>query len=94
MKSLRPGQQEINPEYRCGNVAEDIIVLPTKIVSLNGALIWDHPVESVEDIGYGFITVQEDSCKSVLHKSGFKVGNECIEEAKVLNGKFLALRKE
>jgi len=91
---IQAGKEEINTEYRCGNVAEDIIVLSTKIVSLNGALVWDHPVESIEDIGYGFIIIQGDSCKSVIHKSGFKVGNDCIEEAKVLNGKFLAFRKE
>jgi hypothetical protein len=91
---IQAGREEINTEYRCGDVAEDIIVLFTKIISLNGALVWDHPVESIEDIGYGFIVIQEDSCKSVIHKSGFKVGKECIDEAKVLNGKLLAFRKE
>ena len=71
---IQAGKEEINTEYRCGNVTEDVIVLPTKIVSLNGTLVWDHPVESIEDIGYGFISIQEDSCTSVIHKSGFKVG--------------------
>lgn len=88
------GKEEINQEYRCGNVAEDVIVLPSGIVSPNGALIWDHPVQSIEDIGYGFITIQEAGCISVLHKSGFKIGSDCITEAKVLNGRFLALLKD
>ncbi len=91
---IKAGKEEINAEYICGNITEDVIVLPTKIVSLNGAIVWDHPVESVEDIGYGFITIQDDSCTRVIHKSGFSVGDECIDEAKVINGKLLAFRKE
>ena len=91
---IKTESDEINRTYRCGNVTDDVIFLPQKIVALNGALICNRAVESFKDIGYGFITIKEDSCTSVLHKTGFKVGDACIEDARVLNGKFLALRKD
>lgn len=91
---IKAEADEINHAYRCGNIVEDVIVLPQKIVALNGALICNRAVDSFKDIGYGFISIKEDSCTSVLHKTGFKVGDACIEDAKVLNGKFLALRKD
>lgn len=91
---IKAGDDEISINYRCGNVTEDVLLLPHKIVALNGAVIYNRPAQSVEDIGFGFILITEDSCARVLHKTGFRVGDACIEAAKVLDGKFLALRKD
>ncbi|MDH4091466.1 MAG: hypothetical protein OEV74_16320 [Cyclobacteriaceae bacterium] len=84
---------EIRPEYQCGNITDDVIVLPQKLVAPNGNLIYSGTVDSVVDIGYGFTLIEENSCMRVVHKTGFKVGRDCIEDAKVLDGKFLALRE-
>ena len=84
---------EINKEYLCGNLSDDVIVLPNKIVGINGATIYNHPVEDIEDLGYGFLSIDTDTCSSVLHKTGFIVGEPCIQNAKILGGRFLALQK-
>lgn len=84
---------EIEPAYQCGNITDDVVVLPQKLVAPNGNLIYNATIDSVEDIGYGFTIIEENSCMGVVHKTGFKMGTDCIEDAKVLDGKFLALRE-
>ena len=90
---IKAEPDEIKREYRCGNITEDVIILGQQVVAPNGAVIWRGAVESIEDIGSGFVIIEEGGCRSVLHKTGFKVGDACIEDAKVLNRKFLALQK-
>jgi hypothetical protein len=85
---------DIGDEYRCGNITEDLIVLPDKILSRNGATLFAGEVTALDDLGHGFILIETKGCSRVLHKSGFSVGDDCIQEAKMLNGKLLALRKD
>ncbi len=85
--------EEIDKQYRCGNLSEDVITLPHKLVSSNGATIYGQGVEEVEDLGHGYLMIETDTCVSVLHKTGFIAGEKCIQNARVLNGKFLALQK-
>ncbi|HEX6892316.1 MAG TPA: WG repeat-containing protein [Chryseolinea sp.] len=90
---INPETEELDKHYRCGNLTDDVIRLPHKLVAINGATIYDHAVENVEDLGHGFLTIETDTCTFVLHKTGFTVGEKCIQSAKVVNGKFLALQK-
>lgn len=90
---INPEAEELGKQYRCGNLTDDVITLPHKLVAINGATIYGHSVEDVEDLGHGFLTIETDTCAFVLHKTGFKVGEMCIQSAKVVNGKFLALEK-
>jgi hypothetical protein len=85
--------REIGKEYLCGNITEDLLVLPDKIVSRNGAVVFAGTVTSLEDLGYGFLTIETKDCIRVLHKTGFSIGDGCIQDAKALNGKLLALQK-
>ena len=87
------GTDEISNEYRCGDISVDVIALPQRLIALNGTTIHNRPVESFEDLGSGFILIVEDSCSRLLHKTGFTVGDSCVQDAKVLNGKFLGLKK-
>jgi hypothetical protein len=85
---------ELNEEYRCGNIDEDVVVLPGRVVSRNGTLVYKGEVTSVDDLGSGFLLIENQHCTKVMHKTGFNPGDPCVEEAKVLNGKLLALKKE
>lgn len=87
-------EEELNAIYKCGNINEDVIVLQQKLVAFNGAVIANRIIESIDDIGYGFLFVEANGCGRVLHKTGFEIGDDCIAEAKILNGKLLALRKD
>ena len=79
--------------YQCGNIDGDILPLPNKIVTKSGACIWRGKVNSVEELGSGFLLVEGDTCRSLIHKSGFKIGEGCIDDAKILNNKFIATEK-
>jgi len=90
---IKPEAEDIDKRYRCGNLTDDVITLPHKVVGINGATIYGQSVKSVEDLGQGFLTIDTDTCAFVLHKTGFTVGDKCIQSAKVVSGKFLALQK-
>jgi len=90
---IAPEASELLPDYECGNVTDDVIILPQKLVAPNGNLIYHGTVESADDIGYGFVILETGTCTKLIHKSGFTIGGDCIDDAKVLNGKFLALQK-
>ena len=79
--------------YQCGNIDGDILPLPNKIVTKSGTCIWRGKVNSVEELGSGFLLVEGDTCRSLIHKSGFKIGEGCIDDAKILNNKFIATEK-
>ena len=84
---------EIKKDYLCGNLSDDVIVLPNMLVGINGATIYSHAVEEIEDLGHGFLIIDTDTCSSVLHKTGFIVGEPCVQNARVLGGRFLAVQK-
>ena len=85
--------EDLDPLYRCGNIDEDVLVLPGKVVSRNGGLVYRGEVTSVEDLGAGFLLIENQTCTKVIHKTGFNPGDPCVDEAKVLDGKLLAIKK-
>jgi hypothetical protein len=84
----------LDERYLCGNVVEDFIVLPDKIVSKNGTVIWPQNVQEVEDIGSGFLIIKNEECRQVIHKTGFLISRACFDNAKILNGKFVAVQRQ
>jgi hypothetical protein len=90
---IRPLYSELREAYKCGNITEDVLVVSDGLVSRDGSTLMQGEVRAVDDLGYGFIKVQVgDSCIRVIHKSGFYV-DDCINDAKIVAGKFIALRK-
>ena len=87
------GLDSLRASYYCGNIHEDLILLPEKVVTKNGSCIWDGSIERFDDIGFGFLLFENKSCKSLMHKSGFRVGDDCIDDAKILSGRFAATKK-
>ena len=88
-----PEADSLDQVNQCGNIDGDILPLPNKIVTKSGTCIWRGKVNSVEELGSGFLLVDGDTCRSLIHKSGFKIGGDCIDDAKILNNKFIATEK-
>jgi hypothetical protein len=78
---------------QCGNIDGDFVVLPDKIITKSGACIWKGKINDVEDLGSGFLLIGGESCASVIHKTGFKIGDDCIDDARMLNNKFIATKE-
>lgn len=90
---MQPQWTDIPDEYKCGNVTEDVLVLEGKLIARDGTVVYTNAIESVENIGLGYLKVVVQDCISVIHKSGFVVSDDCIDDAKIVSGKFIALQK-
>jgi hypothetical protein len=90
---IRPSLNHLSDEYKCGNITEDIIALPDKILARNGATVFTGKAEEIDDLGAGFLLVKSEKCTLILHKSGF-VADSCVAGAKVLNNQFLSVLKD
>jgi hypothetical protein len=90
---LAPTFEDIDPGYLCGNITEDVIVADDKVFSSDGAPLYHGAVSSVDDLGCGFLRLESDSGITVLHKGGSILPDKNLEDADVLAGRMLALKK-
>jgi hypothetical protein len=81
----------LHDEYRCGGIREDVLVHNNKVMARDGSVLFRGPVSELHDMGFGFIGIETSGCYRVLHKSGFGVGNNCLQDATILEGRFVAL---
>ncbi|HTH56190.1 MAG TPA: WG repeat-containing protein [Cyclobacteriaceae bacterium] len=88
-QSLQAQFDNIEENYKCGLVDEDILMTSSGLVSRSGKIL--STAKSFKNLGYGFLEIA-DSCKSVLHKSGMQIYS-CFEEASVLEGRYLLIKK-
>jgi hypothetical protein len=90
---VAPVLENLSDEYKCGNIKEDIIGLPGRILARNGKTIFIGETEDIDDVGSGFLLVTSKGCNIVLHKSGF-VADSSVTRARVLNNRFLAILQD
>lgn len=88
-----PELDDILPEHRCGNVTDDVIALPDRILAKNGSIIFKGMIETMDDMGFGYLKVTSNEKVTVVHKSGF-VADTTADDASILKGKFIAIKKE
>jgi hypothetical protein len=91
---IQPLSTTLYSEYLCGNITEDVLLLSDKLMARDGSLIYNDTVLGIDDLGYGFLKIERNSeCLTVIHKSGFLL-DDCVEDARMLSGKYIALRKQ
>ena len=85
---------EMPPQYLCGNITDDVLVVRDKLLTRNGSVILEGSIEEVDDIGFGFLLVSgNDGSQTVIHKSGFSIAkNDTIDDVNILDGRFVALK--
>lgn len=93
VEAIASYEEDIEASQRCGNVTDDILLLSGKLVNRQGVTLVSENVVAAEDLGNGFLLVEKTDCNFVLHKSGFTVGDSCVQDAKLICGNFLATRK-
>ena len=88
-----PQEREIDGEYLCGRIAEDVIALHDRLLSDTGTTIWTGaPIVSVEDLGFGFLLLETDDGSELIHKSGLVPLNFSVQDAEVLSGSVIAVK--
>lgn len=91
---LGPSAEEIDPNYLCGHIVEDVLVIENKIIARNGAIIYEGTIDELDDLGSGILSITANNCNTVIHKSGYRIGAKCADEVKLLAGRYIALRNQ
>ncbi len=91
---IKPGAKQIPDDYLCGNMRDEIIVLENKIIARNGAVIYQGEIKELDKLGYGFLKIQTLDCIKVVHYSGYSIGKDCYQDARMLGKNYLALKKD
>lgn len=85
--------KDIADDYLCGNITDDFITTSAGLVSRTGSVIHRGKIQNVEDLGFGFLWIEGVGCNKIIHKSGFRVINDCIDDARIIANHFLAIQK-
>lgn len=89
---IPPTIDTLGEDYKCGNITEDILVLPGKVLARDGHVVYAGDVEEVDDLGAGFLKLTSGNCRVVVHKSG-RVITPCTTDARVLGSRFLSMQR-
>lgn len=89
---VKPIAEELNEEYRCGNITEELLMLENEIRARNGAVIFSGDVDEVDDLGNGYLLIDDNTCSTILHKSGF-ILESCVQDARIIAHAYAAIKK-
>jgi len=90
---LPPTFEQIEEEYKCGPVKEDILVFKSGVFSRSGKKLADEGVE-ITNIGWGFLIAETERCSQLIHKSGALIIQTCYDDFKIVGNNFIAAQKE
>lgn len=85
-KIIIPASVEtLEEEYRCGDIVEDVVVMGDQLMGRNGSIIFRGAIDEYDDLGYGFLRIRSGDCTHIIHKSGFKPTDSCVDDARIEN---------
>jgi hypothetical protein len=90
---ISPQFASVLPEYLCGNVKDDHLVVGGGIIGRNGQWIFKGPIREAVDIGSGYLKINSGDCIHVVHKSGFSFPDSCYGDAKMIAHHFVAVKE-
>ena len=83
-------------DYKCRFTSDEWLFVSTpnknQVINRLGKVLVED-IEAYEDLGFGAALVRRTSGTSLYHKSGFKILEQPIEDAAVLNGRWIKVRK-
>jgi len=91
---MKPQFESIDSTYLCGNVAGDFLVTSSGVYSRSGALLMKKIPTRATDLGDGFLNIIDGTCQTIVHQSGFQVGDDCVENARIVADQFIGLKKQ
>lgn len=85
----------IHDDYVCGNIETDILIVDRQLVRRDGVPICPQMLSDsthLTELGAGYVMVTDGGKTTLLHKAGF-VLQDSVEDARVLNRRFVAVKK-
>jgi hypothetical protein len=90
---IRPEFEDIFPDYLCGNITDDVLILDNKLIARNGSLVYEGQVDEISELGIGFLKIRTKDGHKLIHKAGF-IFADSIQDARVLNKRYVALKRD
>lgn len=90
---MGPQFESIDPSYLCGEITRDFLVTSSGVFSRSGALLLTKTPTHATDLGNGFLNLTDGTCRTIVHQSGFQVGDNCVEDARIIADQFIAVKK-
>lgn len=84
----------IHESYLCGAIKTDYLITSEGIVGRSGKMIRPGKVDTAEDLGFGFLKLKASGCWRLVHKSGYTTDESCVEDAKIIVGQYLAVKRD
>ncbi|HEX8060617.1 MAG TPA: WG repeat-containing protein [Cyclobacteriaceae bacterium] len=91
---MSPQFEEIDESYLCGDIKSDFVVTSSGVYSRSGVLLLKKTHTAATDLGKGFLNIADGKCHTIVHQSGFQVGDDCVEDARIIADQFVAVKKE
>ncbi len=89
---IEPAYKAIHPDYLCGHITDEVLIVDDRLVLRNGSTIYEGVVTEVTDIGIGFLKVETPQGTRVIHKAGFAFADS-VEDARIIGKSFVAIKK-
>ncbi|MEX2232636.1 MAG: WG repeat-containing protein [Cyclobacteriaceae bacterium] len=89
---IPPVFESIHPDYLCGHITDEVLILDNKLVARNGSLIYQGMIEELSELGVGFLKVKTADDVKIIHQAGF-IFQENIQDASVLGKSYIAVKK-
>jgi hypothetical protein len=91
-ETLAPVFEEIEEEYKCGAVKDDILIFKSGVFSRTGKKLAE-PGTEITSIGWGFLIAETKACSWLMHKSGAILISECYDDFEIVGNNFIAAKK-
>ncbi|MBL7870685.1 MAG: hypothetical protein JNM78_03665 [Cyclobacteriaceae bacterium] len=88
-ETLAPRFEEIEEEYKCGAINDDIVTFKSGVFSRTGKKLAE-PDTKITSIGWGFLMAEAKSCRWLIHKSGAVLISDCYDDFEIVGNNFIA----
>lgn len=90
---MPPAYGTIHPDYLCGNIRDEVLLLDNKLVARSGSVIYNGHVDEITDLGVGFLKIRKGEGFTVIHKAGF-LFRDSVEDCRVLSKRYITVKKD
>ena len=89
---LAPAFKNIHPDYLCGAITDELLVLGDQLVARNGRPVYEGKVDDVTDLGIGYLKIRSAGGMKLIHKAGI-VFKDSLEDARILDRQYVAVKQ-
>lgn len=89
---IPPRFKTIHPDYLCGYVTDEVLILDNELVARNGSPMFRGDVKEYSDLGAGFLKVTTTGAIKIIHKGGFLLADS-VEDARIISKAFIAVKR-